>query len=694
MAEVLPPIVQSSSTMTMLHTPPDAFQTGNPQSSHSSSRMAQIPRSHMFNNNNGGMPYRGTPSTPAYAFQATPTLTQVTQAARFMSTLHHPSLSTTTANHATYPSSSSASTASSSSSNPSQHGYYTLSKDDSVLSSRKQLQFDHRPASNLAASSSTPDLLLRSSDAPVKPSPDRYRRVQRRAESSPSTTALQSLEAPAASRHSLAISPDQLAKHVAFLGGEIPTHRRAGSADDSVIGRSEGLSRYRRRSVGSLEPSTFAGPLTVPALAPTPTPTPTQTQIPTQTPISLPPPVAQPSWAQVVAGRTGGQNARPANPLPSTTSLHHRQNSPDKVPSATIAKRPSSARQNSSNVQKPAQPNRPTTSPQPSSNRQEHRVAGSSPRANADSNKRLAAPSPLSKPVTAEPDSQKTSPLTAKASVSPIPPAPEGASLAVQQLHAVADKEPTKTVKSRLRRAFSFGSSQELKKASGESTTPADRAKLKKEKVDDECDAEEAAIIAKQEAAGLGAGIYSNQGQAFTGSTDNISLASTASSASLMLRKMGRGMRKSTRSLKGLFRPKSVVGVPAAEGPVSAPTASTAEVSLVTVEAETRVASVNADSQTKLEGEVRISRFEHNSVETSSRTGTPEKPDSSHEDGETWTRRSVFGGDRERAEVLAAVRKGILKRKQFNWWPLACCSSLKNRIRHQLRHILACRWSI
>lgn len=416
--------------------------------------------------------------------------------------------------------------------------------------------------------------------------------------------------------------------------------------------------------------------------------------------ISPPPPVAQPSWAQVVAGRTAGQNARPANPLPHTTSFHHHQNGTDKGPSAITANRPSStrpdlsnaqkqaqlnrsstarqdspttqkfvqpvrpasARQDSSNVQKLPQPTRPTSSPQPSSGRQEQRAATSSSRTNVDSNKRLTAPSPLSKPVTAEPNPQNTSPPTAKAPASPKPSTPESTSPAVQQLHAVADKEAPKTVKSRLRRAFSFGSSQELKKASGESTTAAERARLRKEKADNENEAEEAAIIAKQEAAGLGAGIYSNQGQVFTGSTDNISLSSTASSASLMLRKMGRSMRKSTRSLKGLFRPKSVVGVPPADGPVSTQAAST-EVSLVTVEAETHMVNMSADPQGQLDGEVRSSRLERISVEMSSRTGTPEKPDSSHDDKETWVRRSIFGGDRERAEVLAAVRKGILKRK-------------------------------
>jgi hypothetical protein len=60
----------------------------------------------------------------------------------------------------------------------------------------------------------------------------------------------------------------------------------------------------------------------------------------------------------------------------------------------------------------------------------------------------------------------------------------------------------------------------------------------------------------------------------------------------MMLRKMGSGMKKGTKSIKGLFRPKSVVGVPAADGPVIR--ASVGEVSLVTVEAERQKVNVNA----------------------------------------------------------------------------------------------------
>jgi hypothetical protein len=80
----------------------------------------------------------------------------------------------------------------------------------------------------------------------------------------------------------------------------------------------------------------------------------------------------------------------------------------------------------------------------------------------------------------------------------------------MQHLSAVNDKD--KGVKSRLRRAFSFGSAAELRRASAENNISAERAKLRKEKYQSEEDAEQAAIIAKQEAAGIGAGIYSGQG--------------------------------------------------------------------------------------------------------------------------------------------------------------------------------------
>ena len=69
-------------------------------------------------------------------------------------------------------------------------------------------------------------------------------------------------------------------------------------------------------------------------------------------------------------------------------------------------------------------------------------------------------------------------------------------------------------------------------------------------------EAEQARIAEKQEAGGLGNAIYSNnQGNIFSGSTDNLSISSTASSASVMLRKMGKGT-----GVRGPAGPCAVMG--------------------------------------------------------------------------------------------------------------------------------------
>jgi len=248
------------------------------------------------------------------------------------------------------------------------------------------------------------------------------------------------------------------------------------------------------------------------------------------------------------------------------------------------------------------------------------------------------------------------------ASTARIPDSP-----AAQHLVALNKKDGKKDGKSsRLRRAFSFGSAAELRKASAENShnnnVSAERAKLRKERYQDEQEAAQAAIVQKQEAGGLGEGIYSGQGHFFTGSTDNLSISSTASSASIMLRKMGKGMKKSTRSLVGLFRPKSVIGVPAADAAV--PQASVPQVSMVTVEAEREKVNVNLNPHDQAGGGTGYPRLERNSMDAVS-LGTNESSQAFSDRGsENAThRRSIVGGERERAEVLAAVKKGILKRK-------------------------------
>jgi len=248
-------------------------------------------------------------------------------------------------------------------------------------------------------------------------------------------------------------------------------------------------------------------------------------------------------------------------------------------------------------------------------------------------------------------------------------PSPQMASSpAARQLAAISQhgtKPKSKT--SRLRRAFSFGSAAEFRKAVQEHS-PVENgepssgpAKLHKEQTPEEVyDAEQARIAQQQEAAGIGSNIYAG-GRIFMGSTDNLSISSTASSASIMIRKMGRGMKKGTRSLVGLFRPKSVIGVPAADGPL--PEATQAAVSMITVEAERERVNVTPDLHAQHAGGTGFPRLERNSidaVDSASKAASfvGERPNSSAADS---TRKSIVGGEKERQEVLATIRKGILK---------------------------------
>ena len=301
----------------------------------------------------------------------------------------------------------------------------------------------------------------------------------------------------------------------------------------------------------------------------------------------------------------------------------------------------------------------------------EAKVVNVPPRGSSEANKRLGNPSPLSKPISMSPELQNSKigsatpeqPRAAAPSLTPTPAAQAGIpeSPAAQQLAALNKKDAKKEGKSsRLRRAFSFGSAAELRKASAENNAAAarERNKLQKSQYADEEEAQQAAIAIQQEASGLGEGIYSGQGHFYTGSTDNLSISSTASSASVMIRKMGKGMKKGSRSLVGLFRPKSVVGVPAADSAVPEP--SMAQVSMVTVEAEREKVNVNVNPHDQAGGGTGFPKLERNSLDAAS-VAQADLTRTSHErDGPS--RRSIVGGERERAEVLAAVKKGILKR--------------------------------
>lgn len=324
------------------------------------------------------------------------------------------------------------------------------------------------------------------------------------------------------------------------------------------------------------------------------------------------------------------------------------------------------------------------------------RLVNIPPRASStDAAKRVGTPSPLSKPVTMSPESPSLKDSFASAVNAalqePVKPTyaqaasagMNASSPAAQHLAALNEKEGKKSKTSRLRRAFSFGSAAELRRASAENSAAnnaasnaADRSKIRKDKYQDEQDAEQARIAQLQEAGGIGSGIYNGQGNFFTGSTDNLSISSTASSASVMIRKMGKGMKKSTRSLVGLFRPKSVIGVPAADSAL--PQASQAQVSMVTVEAEREKVNVNINPHEQVGGGTGYPKLERNSMDAAS-TSIPvsERLGSSGTENSA-ARRSIVGGEKERAEILAAVKKGILKRKNFDikiWTSLIAAGS-------------------
>lgn len=290
------------------------------------------------------------------------------------------------------------------------------------------------------------------------------------------------------------------------------------------------------------------------------------------------------------------------------------------------------------------------------------------PRGSSDANKRMNAPSPLSRQANepADQQRQRTYASTAQGGVIHSP--------AAQHLAAVSDKDLNKGMKSRLRRAFSFGSAQELRKASAQNNMSTQQHLAEQTGIEDDLDDEQREIAARQEAAGIGAGIYSGQG-GFTGSTDNLSISSTASSASMMLRKMGNGVKKGGRSIKGLFRPKSVIGVPAADGPIQLGQGSTVQpsvggVSMVTVEAERLnnlepdKLNITPDPADRVDGTDTFPNLRKASAEVSSVKGDTMR--GSTEGSDSHSRRSIVGSDKDRAAVLAEVKKGILKRSGTN----------------------------
>ncbi|KAF9695483.1 hypothetical protein EKO04_006436 [Ascochyta lentis] len=448
----------------------------------------------------------------------------------------------------------------------------------------------------ITLSTAIPDLSLSLDDAPVKASPGRYRRAAARTDSSASISTGGST--PTATQRSSIASTPTNSTHDTSVGDNdlTPTGRPGHNRANSADNTLVQVGT--QDSAKRYRRRSFAG---VEGNGRPPSVTPAGTA-----PVQI---------AATSNGRPASNSGRPGS-RPASSHSHQRQGSASSIQSSTSPKVPNAAFTAS------ASGNAATKAAEPA---------------------RRTAPSPLSQPISPPEPS-----IAARGQIG---------SEAMKHLAAVNEKD--KGMKSRLRRAFSFGSAAELRRASAENAISAERARLRKDKYQTDEDAEQAAIIAKQEAAGIGAGIYSGQGG--MGSNDNLSIQSAASSASIMLRKMGSGMKKGTRSIKGLFRPKSVIGVPAADGPISRP--SVGQVSMVSVEAERQKVNVNANAQDQVRGGTGYPRLERNSIDAG-RTAEIVNADGSL--ASDMARKSIVGGDRERAEILSNMKKGILKRNGTN----------------------------
>ncbi|KAL2871800.1 uncharacterized protein BJX67DRAFT_369354 [Aspergillus lucknowensis] len=493
---------------------------------------------------------------------------------------------------------------STSSSNSSVHSY--MSKDDTAIPSR-QLRSDTqtRPLSTANLPSPAPPFMNISSPTVSRPSPDRYRRGNRRSDA---PTGAQPGALPANGSGSARQSPpisDENPQQPA-VSGQLGTrslvpdsgshsigHTRAPSADDAAFSEKpqpELAKRYRRRSWGNIDNTGLIN---------------LQLNLPASSPIPMP------------KGQDYFDQDRPRS------AQSHKD----------VSGSVHSARSSTSSIRDPqAEPS--SLPPKPATI--------------LDDTKRTPKPSPLSQPVSAEP----TSPEGSQANQQDQPKLMSPAS---QRLAELTKNDPHRPGKSRLRRAFSFGSASELLKASQNNHRKEGLSvdKSRRDLLKEELGPEQAAIAEQQEASGLGESIYSHhQGRFFNSSTDNLSISSTASSASIMLRKMGKGMKRSTRSLVGLFRPKSAL-IASSTDEITAE-AMTPQVSVVNVEAERKSVVANPDPRDLPHGGMAFPKMD-----------LTVPPASSHEDDLTevaQSRKSIVGGDRERAQVLAAVRKGILKK--------------------------------
>ncbi|GKT44057.1 protein BNI4 [Colletotrichum spaethianum] len=660
MAALVQTYPQQTSTVTTLESRP----SGNMIPAQAQANQQYMAAQQAQRNFSGSGVYRGSnaPIQP-YAFTSTPSLNNNGQWQQYGSgyrTSSSPAVPTQGMVHGHDASRSRHSGSASMSHAGYNHGMGTSkggSRDDLAIPAARTNSQAPRPQSAYLAGTTTQQQMAFAQTPGTKTTPDRYRRPalqqqQTRQVSAPSGSGMATIS-------HLYNAPEQKS---ASVRGRTPSYQGRpnsvyGAADDMQLNRqqTEDGKRLRRRSMHSLDSADYPKPLTPQEFShseessrPDRRPTPKNNEKTLRMVSTLAPPVDNNMHA-----RNGS-----AESLASSRSSHSRPSSSANRSVPTPTANPSSSSTSSN--------------PDDGSLKQDYpKLVNIPPRSSSsDAAKRQSTPSPLSKPVTMAtdtspqkpPSSLGNAPQQASAQGAPTSTTANASSPAAQQLAAINQKSTrSKSKTSRLRRAFSFGSAADFKKAAGPDAAPseasnaADPSRLHKDPTaTDIYDAEQAAIVKKQEEGGIGNNIYG--GRLFSNSTDNLSISSTASSASIMIRKMGRGMKKSTRNLVGLFRPKSVIGVPAADA--LAPEASQAAVSMITVEAE-RI-NVNADPRAQTGGGTGFPHLERNSLDISNTPSmVSERAGSSGTD--SAGRKSIVGGDKERAEVLAAVRKGILK---------------------------------
>ncbi|KAI6091786.1 hypothetical protein F4821DRAFT_172960 [Hypoxylon rubiginosum] len=679
MAALVQTYPQQSGTVTLLQSRPNSSSGIMPAPSGNQPNQAYMGNTqrnnyhHIPGSNVGGPTvYRGNTTAPVqpYAFTSTPNLAnngQWQQYGAYRSSSNVPAMQMADPNAAARPRYTSSSSING---NAQPNMNVGMSQDDSRIASGPRPQL-----APLGISTNQPTF---AQVAAAKASPERYRRPSPRyTDSSPSVMQVpqpQGSAAPSGSSMATVVHlynpraiPERKAASRSSAAITSRPHSAYGSmaVDDMQLYRhptEEEAKRFRRRSIHSINSSDYPNPLTP------------QDFKRTDESFRL---EALAASRKQNGSEKDQKNIARSGPMEKVTVHALNGSSESLVSSGSSNSRPSSSTNRNSNASPPtASPASTSTSGDKKSGQDQSKLVNIPPRGSStDVGKRIINPSPLSKPVTMAPGSSTDDSAAPANAPEPSPsktsvPSPSvvADSPAAKQLAAINEKGgKLKNKSSRLRRAFSFGSAAELRKVTGQDIT-SDPIKVsqnepsrlhKDPRPEDLYEEEQARIARKQEEAGIGSSIYSGT-KLFAGSTDNLSISSTASSASIMLRKMGRGVKKGGRSLVGLFRPKSIIGNPGDD--LKIPEASQAAVSMVTVEAERERVNVNANPHSQQAGGTGFPHLENNSVDaTNLADNIPSDRLGSSSTENSGARKSIVGGEKERAEVLATIRKGILK---------------------------------